>query len=98
MGPWELQPFGWPEVEDADDKTECRTDGECKIGSPCRCTFPEDAEHEDCSHRWSNEAEYRLEDVKEVEALDGVNGDGEYNGYCCPDNGDDASYVVDATL
>lgn len=80
MRPGELEPLGRPKVEYADGETEGGTHGQSKVGGTGGGTFPEDAEEENGSHWRSDEAKNTLEYVKEVEPLDGINGDGEDDG------------------
>ena len=98
VGPGELKPLRRPEVEHADDEAEDRACGQGEVGGTHRSALPEDAQQEDGSHRRRDEAEYRLEDVEEVETLDGVDGYGHGYGDDGTDDGHQAADVVDAPL
>ena len=74
------QPHGRPEIQDAYAQTEHRADGQTEIGGERGGAAPEDACQEDGSHRRSDEAQHRLEDVKQVQTLDGIDGHGHDDG------------------
>ena len=98
VGPRELQPLWWPQVENTHDEAKRRSDSQGEIGSTCGGLLPENTKYEDCSHWGSNESQYRLEDVKKIKSFDGVYGHCQDNSQGGTYDSDEASDVIDMTL